>query len=117
MENMSQDNVRPLRRPAGAQGGEGRRLRANWPAELRADGRRVACTVLDISSAGASVRLEGALGASDLARLVIGVRAPIAAEVVWRKSGRVGLRFLKMQRWIADLRARRFDPAAWITRG
>jgi hypothetical protein len=106
------DNIRPLRRP---EGGASRRLRANWPAELRGDGgQRIKCTIIDLSSAGARVRLEGDPGDISNARLVIETLPPIATALAWRRRDQAGLRFAAEQGWVLDLCAERFDPAAWL---
>lgn len=110
-------NVRSLRRPAGEAANTGRRLRANWPAELRTDdGTRLKCTVIDLSSAGARLQVEGEIGEARHARLLIDNLPPVAAEMAWRKRDQVGLRFREEQRWVLELYARRFDPAAWLDR-
>jgi len=109
------DNIRPLRRPEGRPGEASRRLRANWPAELRAEGGlRIKCTVIDLSSAGARIRFEGAPGDIGEARLVIDRLPPIAAALAWRRRDQAGLRFATEQAWVLDLVAERFDPAAWL---
>jgi hypothetical protein len=109
------DNVRRLRGIAGPAGGPGRRLRANWPAELRAEGGlRIKCIIIDLSGAGARVRLEDELGDVRHVRLVIGTLPPIAATLAWRTLAEVGLRFAAEQGWVLDLCAQRFDPAAWL---
>lgn len=111
------DNVRRLRRPAGRAGEAGRRLRANWPAELRTNGgRRLKCTILDLSTEGARVRLAAELGAFRQGRLVIDNMPPIAAALAWRRRDEAGLRFLAEERWVLELCAQRFDPAAWLKR-
>ena len=112
------DNVRALRRPAGRPVSAGRRLRANWPAELRLEsGERLPCIVIDLSSAGARVQVAGKMGESRQARLVIDNFPPVAAAVAWRKGSQVGLRFGAEQGWVLELSARRFDSAAWLERG
>lgn len=112
------DNIRSLRRPAGKSVNAGRRLRANWPAELRIEGGgRLKCTVIDLSSAGARLRVEGDLGEVGHARLVIDNLPPVAAALAWRRRDQVGLRFVEEQPWVLELYAQRFDPAAWLDRG
>jgi hypothetical protein len=114
MSDAASGKVRRLRRMSGpAAAGEGR-FRANWPAELRLDERRVRCKVLDISVADASIELDAPLGSETSTRLIIGANPPIRAEIAWRRAGRAGLRFLEAQHWISERHAARFDPAAWL---
>jgi hypothetical protein len=89
-------NVRTLRRPGGTS--SGRRFRANWPAELRGGGERFPCTVVDVSSSGACLRIEH----------------PLPAVPTWRKANHLGLRFKTEQLWVLDSYQQRFDPAAWL---
>jgi hypothetical protein len=106
-------NIRPLRRPDGAE--SGRRLRTGWPAELRlAGGRRIRCTVVDLSSAGARIKLDAPAVEFRQARLVIDRLPPVAAALAWRRRDQLGLTFLAEQGWVIDLCAQRFDPAAWL---
>ncbi len=107
-------NVRTLRRPAGSSPGAARRFRANWPAELRGGGVRIPCTVVEISSGGASVKIAGIPSGAAQLWLVIDKVAPIAAAVAWRERGRAGLRFIEEQAWVAESYRQRFDPAAWM---
>jgi PilZ domain-containing protein len=108
-------NVRALRRPAGGAPSAGRRFRANWPGEVRGAGVRVTCTVIDISSVGACLRLEQAAPTTGTLHLIIGnVVAPIQATPAWRKNALLGIRFLREQSWVLESCNKRFDPAAWI---
>ena len=108
------DNVRWLRRPGSKHGAPGRRLRANWRAEIRAGGRRIACTVIDISSSGARLKVEAPLAQAERLWLLIDNIVPIAAELAWRRGSDVGLYFRQEQPWVQRLEAQRFDPAAWL---
>jgi len=113
--NRQQDNVRRIRRPAHEPASPGRRLRANWPAEMRYGGTRIPCHVIDISIGGAKLKVVGVLpDNSTRVWLVVGAIGPIAAEPVWRKREMLGLRFLQDQPEIARLQMRRFDAAAWL---
>ena len=107
-------NVRALRRPAGGAPSAGRRFRANWPAELRGAGIRVACTVVDISSVGACLRIDQAPPRSGTLQLVVDGVPPIAATGAWRKDALFGVHFLHEQLWVVESCNKRFDPAAWI---
>lgn len=108
---MPDEIVRSLRRPPGV---AGRRVPVNWPAEVRFNRLRRACVVIDISRAGASIRMDGLPeGVSEL-RLVLDTAPPIAAALAWRTRNRIGLRFLSEQEWLDELGRRRFDAAAWL---
>jgi hypothetical protein len=89
-------------------------LRANWPAEIRAGGVRIECTVLDVSSGGAHLRVENLPPASDRIWLLVENVGPVAGELAWQHKDRIGLRFLKEQEWVTRLSKKRFDPAAWL---
>jgi hypothetical protein len=110
------ENVRPLRGFHGKSGPAARRLRANWPAELRFDNGRVRCMLVDISPTGARVRLERTRINFDTARLVVRNLPPIEVEIAWRKQNDLGLLFVAEQPWVAVADAERFDPAAWLKR-
>jgi PilZ domain len=107
-------NVRALRRPAGHSVSAGRRFRANWPAELRSGTTRTPCTVVDISSAGACIKIETPLAEASTFRLVIAGIPPIHARSAWRRKSFVGLNFSAEQDWVLRAYRKRFDPAAWI---
>jgi hypothetical protein len=109
----NRDNVRPLRRAAGTHS-SGRRLRANWPAELRAGDTRLPCTVMDVSSAGACIRINRLPDDKAALRLIVSQMGPIRATIAWRKGGRAGVRFQEDQEWILEAHKKRFDPAAWL---
>lgn len=106
--------VRTLRRPAGVAPSAGRRFRANWPAEVRGAGVRVPCTVIDISSVGACLRLEEAPPRTDTLHLIIGSVPPIPTTLAWRRNAFLGVRFLREQSWVLESYSKRFDPAAWL---
>jgi hypothetical protein len=109
------NNVRRLRRPSGNNAAPaGRRLRANWPAEIRVNGERKPCTVIDVSSGGAHLRLPHVTDGSATVWLIIDNAAPIPAAVAWRDKGRTGLRFSEEHNWVTELTRQRFDPTAWI---
>ena len=112
---IAESNVRPLRRPAGATSFSARRLNAGWLAEIEGAGETDYCTVLDVSAGGAKLRLDGNLpeGAAELS-MTIQARAGIAATIVWRKAGQIGVRFKLEQKWVSDTVRGRFDAAAWL---
>jgi hypothetical protein len=110
----STPTVRTLRRPAGLASSAGRRFRANWPAAVRGAGVRVPCTVIDISSVGACLRLEEAPPRMDTLHLIIGSVPPIPVALAWRRNTLLGVRFLREQSWVLESYSKRFDPAAWL---
>ena len=109
------DNIRWLRRPSGKHG-PGRRLRADWTAEIRTGGRRIGCNVIDISTLGARLKVDAPPGDATRLWLLIDNIAPIPAELAWRKGNHLGVLFRQEQSWVLRLQAERFDPAAWLRR-
>ncbi len=107
-------NVRKLRRPAGSGPSAGRRYRANCPAELKARGARYSCSVIDLSTSGACIRIGQPFPKDAQLWLIVDSMPPVAAVQAWRKGDHVGLCFLKGQEWVADSYQQRFDPAAWL---
>ena len=113
LSTRSDCNVRKLRR-SGTGPSTGRRLRANWPAELRSNGAKTNCTVVDVSSDGANLLVESPLSGDAPLWLIVENVGPIAAAVAWQEEGRVGLCFLEEQEWVFQVSKQRFDPAAWL---
>ena len=111
---MPSDTVRRLRRPEGEEAALGRRWKTNWPAELVSSAGRISCTILDISSGGARVHLNGAVAASGRIWLNIECVGTIGADIVWRRDDTVGLQFLEQQAWIRALHTYRLDPWSWL---
>jgi len=107
-------NIRTLRRPAGSAPSAARRMRANWRAEFRSNGLRAACTVMDVSSDGACLSLDGVADRKSSLWLIIDKMAPIPASIVWRKKNHAGVRFREQQQWVLEACKQRFDPAAWL---
>jgi hypothetical protein len=104
-------NVRTLRRtPQTA----GRRLRANWPANLRADEIQTSCRVIDISTDGAGLSAPAGFSANSDVWLILEQASPIRGLIVWREKGRMGLRFWDRQGWVEGEASKSFDPAAWL---
>jgi hypothetical protein len=110
---MPSDNVRRLRRPEGDDAALGRRWKTNWPAELVSSAGRISCTILDISSGGARVHLNGAIAASGRVWLHIECVGTIGADIVWRRDDAIGVQFLEPQAWIRRLHTHRLDPSTW----
>ena len=113
MSTQTTCNVRKLRR-SGTGPSTGRRLRANWPAELRTNGEKSECMVMDVSSDGANLLVESPLSADAPLWLIVENVGPIAAQVAWQEQGRVGLCFLEEQEWVHQVSKQRFDPTAWL---
>jgi hypothetical protein len=113
MNTQLASNVRKLRR-SGTGPSAGRRLRANWPAELRTDGTKAHCTVVDVSSEGANLLIDAPLSGDAPLWLIVENVGPIAASVAWQQENRVGLCFLEEQEWVFQASKKRFDPAAWL---
>jgi hypothetical protein len=113
MSTQLASNVRKLRR-SGTGPSAGRRLRANWPAELRTDGTKAHCTVVDVSSEGANLLIDAPLSGDAPLWLIVENVGPIAASVAWQQENRVGLCFLEEQDWVFQASKKRFDAAAWL---
>ena len=65
----------------------------------------VACTVRDVSTTGARLRVDGSVGIPDTFELIIEVDGLEAdCQVVWRKGSDVGARFLAAPRMVAARR-------------
>jgi hypothetical protein len=107
------DNIRRLRRPENDGSAPGRRWKTDWPAELSSPQGRARCIVLDISSWGARLSLDGDAVLPDRVWLSIDSVGAVAAEIVWRRDAMIGLQFLEQQAWIRRLHARRLDPRTW----
>ena len=115
MRSETNCNIRQLRRPSGMH--DGRRIRANMPARLKAGTSRVSCQVTDVSSGGACLTLGGPLDEDGMLWLIMNNLPPVLAKAVWRKSNRVGLRFEKDQSWVHQAGEARFNTAAWLEEG
>jgi hypothetical protein len=89
-------------------------MRANWPAELRCNGHRARCTVMDVSSTGASLCFDYLPDQKSSVWLIVENMAPISASIVWRNKNHAGVRFQVEQEWILEACKRRFDPVAWL---
>jgi hypothetical protein len=113
MSTQSNCNVRKLRR-SGTGPSTGRRLRANWPAELRTNGAKADCMVMDVSSEGANLLIESPLSGDAPIWLIVENVGPIAASIAWQQENRVGLCFLEEQEWVFQVSKQRFDPTAWL---
>jgi hypothetical protein len=113
---VSHDNIRPLRRPENVLASPGRRWKTNIPAELSSPAGRIPCTVLDISSWGAQLRVDQALPPQPRrVSLTLEAFGTIAAEIVWQRENAVGVQFLQQQAAIRRLHMDRLDPGTWPT--
>ena len=115
MSTRSACSVRKLRR-SGTGPSTGRRLRANWPAELRSNGAKTNCTVVDVSGDGANLLVESPIPGDAPLWLIVENVGPIAAVLAWQTKERAGLHFLEEQEWVFQVCKQRFDPAAWLKR-
>lgn len=71
----------------------------------------LSCTVRDISSTGARLRVEGTMNAPDTFELIVQIDGLEAScEVVWRKDHEVGVRFLAAPRIVAAKRTQVINP-------
>jgi PilZ domain-containing protein len=100
---MPQGNVRWLRGIATGNAMFGRRWKTKWAAKLRTAAAQLPCTVVDISVAGARLRIYDAPDEGNAVSLFIGNEGAISARVVWCHDNSVGLRFVEEQPWILDL--------------
>jgi PilZ domain len=112
MNADSKGSVRKIRRPAIKLADK--RLRANVMAALKVGPLRAPCTVMDLSSNGASLLFEGPLAKDGPIWLIFDNIPPISAKVMWRKGNRMGLSFDSPQDWVHRFHKERFDPAAWL---
>jgi hypothetical protein len=117
MTRFDAPNVRYLRRPANHAAPASRRIQVNWPAEVRCGDKRLPCTIIDISSAGAQIQTDRLPDQTGRLWLVLDRAGPIPAVLAWRRNGRLGLRFLREQHWLHGLGAKRFDASAWMNSG
>jgi hypothetical protein len=113
MSRMQGGNIRPLRRPESDLAAPGRRWKTDWPAQLSWVAQHSSCTVLNISSWGAQLRLEHSPDPGERVRLTIDGIGSIPAKVVWRRGDTAGVQFLEQQTWIRRLHTQRLDPATW----
>ena len=114
MTGSDASNVRRLRRPLKNSASAGRRLKVEWPAEIKCGAAKLPCTIIDISSDGAQLLIAGVPPVGRKIWLVLEKAAPIPATAVWQQDGRLGLRFLREQPWLYRLEEKRFDASAWI---
>lgn len=64
-----------------------------WAARIETPDGDFDCIALDLSRGGAKVRLAAPLALHQAVTLVIDRFGALGAEVVWRRSGQVGLKF------------------------
>jgi PilZ domain len=71
----------------------------------------VSCTVRDLSTTGARLRVDNVVSIPDTFELIIAVDGLEAnCEVVWRKTNDVGVRFIGAPRMVAAKRAQVIGP-------
>ena len=90
MSTRSECNIRKLRR-SGTGPSTGRRLRANWPAELRTNGEKADCTVMDVSKDGANLLVESPLTGDAPLWLIVENVGPIAAQLALPGGAAMGI--------------------------
>lgn len=100
---MYQGNVRPLRGIAKSNLIFGRRWKTKWVATLQTAAVQTPCTIVDVSVAGAKLRVNHTGERGDSVCLHIGNNAAILARVAWRQVDSVGLCFVEDQPWVLDL--------------
>ena len=100
---MLRGNVRQLRRPIASNVVPGQRWQAKWPAKLQTAAEQMPCTVVNVSVAGARLRVDHAPDKGSNVLLFIGHADAITARVVWRHDDMVGLCFAEGQPWILDV--------------
>jgi hypothetical protein len=81
----------------------GRRWKTKWAAKLQTGTAQIPCTVIDVSVAGARLRIDHAPDEGNAVSLSIGNEGVILARAVWGHDGSVGLCFVEEQPWILDL--------------
>ena len=107
MSVLPLQQYRQLRLPLGRRAPQERRWKTDWPAELETRQSRTACMVRDISGWGARLCLEMPPPEQEEVLLNIDDIGAIAASVMWRRDGEMGLRFHEEQHWVARLRLQR----------
>ena len=100
---MPSGNVRQLRRPIASNVVPGQRWNTKWPAKLQTGLAQTPCTVVNVSVAGARLRVFHAPAEGSVVFLFIGNSRVIIARVVWRHDDLVGLRFAEGQPWILNV--------------
>ena len=71
----------------------------------------VSCTVRDLSATGARLRVEGLRTVPDTFELIIDLDGLEAdCQVMWRKGGEVGVRFVSAPRTVAAKRSQVINP-------
>ena len=100
---MHSGSVRQLRRPITSNVAPGQRWNTKWPAKLQTGAAQTPCTVVNVSVAGARLRVDHAPDKGSIVLLFIGNAEAIVARVVWRRDDMVGLCFAEDQPWILDV--------------
>jgi hypothetical protein len=105
------DNASPLRRHGDTPGSAWRRFGVIWQADARTARHNIWSTVLDISPAGARLRIDTTLlGQVDTFRLDVEALDPIECAPVWQQDGRLGVRFLGGQPSMSRLQSLVANP-------
>jgi hypothetical protein len=69
------------------------RKRVLWAAKLETQDGVFDCIVLNVSRSGAKLRLKSPIAPQTTAELVLGSFGKLAAEIVWQRSDKMGIRF------------------------
>ncbi len=70
------------------------RRNVSYPAVIQSGLARIGCTVVDVSTTGAKVRLEaGTFLGSDCTLASSLFREAVPSRIVWRRGSHIGLRF------------------------
>ena len=100
---MLRGTVRQLRRPIASDVVPGQRWKTKWPAKLQTGVAQTPCTVVNVSVAGARLRVDHALDEGSIVLLFIGHANAIIARVVWCHDDLVGLCFAEDQTWVLNV--------------
>lgn len=83
--------------PAGAERRQSERRTVNLPGKIIADGQESDCSVYDISPEGALVSACEGVALNQAIRLKVTANGEFLGLVVWRKDGRMGLKFMQFE--------------------
>ena len=100
---MPRGNVHQLRGMATSNAIFVRRWKTNWIAKPQTGNVQIPWTVIDVSVAGARLRIDHASDEGNAVSLFIRDKGAILARVVCGHEGSVGLCFVEEQPWILNL--------------
>ncbi len=70
-----------------------KRMPLLWAGQLRIGERAFACIVMNLSLGGACLQLDAPVKMHDQGKLVLKRIGALSTEIVWRRQGKIGLRF------------------------